>query len=192
MSFKQFFKEEQEIALPGDVEVSLFIGRFQPWHNAHSEIVRQTFKKYPNYQVLIGVVKGKGTSEVKEKNPLPFNVQVRLIKKSVKEFGNKVQVLSEPFEYGFFPYIFTYLRKQDYEVKVLVGGKDRASGYMQQIQKLKDKDETVDVKMFIPNTRHLVSATQVRETIKNNDFQKFSEYTTGIEDEYTMLQRYIK
>ena len=192
MNFIQFLTEEKvnldEIP-KGKKEISLFFGRFQPFHVAHLKGITDTLKKYPKYPVMIGIIKGPESSKDKMKNPLSFDYQKKLIKKSIKGMDN-ILVYPEPFEFGFFPYIFKVLRENGYEVKLLVGGKDREPQYAKWIDEL-NKFDSVDIKFFAPDTRHLVSATQVRETIRNNDFKKFKEYTRNLEDEFETLKGFV-
>jgi nicotinamide-nucleotide adenylyltransferase len=64
---------------------ALFIGRFQPFHKGHLEVVKNLSKKYK--KVIIGM----GSSQYKNKSDNPFSSNERklMIKNSLDEYGIK-------------------------------------------------------------------------------------------------------
>lgn len=72
-------------------KTGIYIGRFQPIHDGHVEIIKRAIKK--NGQIVILVM---DSYKVNKKNPLTFNqVKLRIHKKLIK-FRNKYQIIKIP------------------------------------------------------------------------------------------------
>ena len=198
ITFKNFFLLEEIAdldAIPtGSIPVVLFIGRFQPFHNGHLEFIKKISSKYPKYKVLIGIVKGLKSSLDKDLNPLPFDIQKKIILKGLGEYSKNVIIFPREFSSGYIPSIFEILRGDDYEVKVVIAGQDRATSYKEVISFMNVNFKTVDIEVNVADKRYFaVSGTQVRETIKNDNFEEFKKLVPeGLYKYFWELQKYIK
>lgn len=61
---------------------ALFIGRFQPFHNAHLQVVRNILKEFDEIIIGIGSSQEKNTLE----NPFSYNERKQMISKTLKNF----------------------------------------------------------------------------------------------------------
>ncbi len=162
MSFKSFLKEESEIP------VVVFIGRFQPWHLGHSQVIKDVRLKFPQYKIIIGIVKGNVTSQDKEKNPLPFTIQRELVVKSLQGLDNIV-ILNEPLPNGYIPEVYETLKAQGYNMKYFVSGQDRREDYIKMTNDL-------DIELVI--TKKYMDATNIRDYIRKDDENSFRKSTS--------------
>lgn len=193
MTFKLFLKEQEEYLddIPqGNIPVSLFIGRFQPFHLGHLKAIRDILRYYPNQKVLIGVVRGDKTSQDKQKNPFPFDVQLRLIRESTTEVRDKIIILDKPLKSGYVPEAVKQLRKKDYEVRIVAASGDRVDDYERQINNLKNLNKTVNIQFI--KTKRYGTASDVRQALIDNDKPKFERLTSpGIWEYFNDLQSMI-
>lgn len=164
-SFIEYINEEFEVAPknPHAKEVSLFLGRMQPIHKGHQAIIKMM--KNP----IVLLVKGKASSADKAKNPFDEAYQEKLIKKLN---GNvDVRVVST----GYIPDVAAQLREEGKELVAVYAGADRISSYKNQFDRLKlDTEHAFHVKFH--ETPRIVSATQVRTAIRDDDYDSFKEY----------------
>lgn len=164
-SFIQFITEAFEVDPrdPHSKEVSLFLGRMQPIHKGHQAIIASM----ENPIVLL--VKGTSSSADKVKNPFDATYQEKLIKKLNKNVD--VRVVST----GYIPEVAAQLRKEGKELVAVYAGADRLAGYKGQFDRLKlDPLHAFHVKFH--ETPRIVSATQVRTAIRNNDHEAFKQH----------------
>lgn len=153
---------EDEIVAPGKKSVELFLGRTNPPHKGHNAI----FKMMKNG--VFALVKGKGTSQDKERNPFDQKYQIKLIKKMAP--GMKIVVVPN----GFVPEIINELRKKGMEVNAVYAGDDRIKVYKGMIDGLNKKlDDDKKFKVKFKLTPRITSATDVRASIRDNDKKKF-------------------
>ena len=159
----------------------LFIGRMQPFHIGHSDIINKM--KNP----VVALVKGAATSKNKEMNPLNAKYQTRLINKA----NPKAEVIIVPN--GYIPDIVTQMRKDGNEVSKIYAGEDRISTYRQQIasyNKQMPADKQIKVK-FVKTTR-TQSATDVRAAIRDDDEELFrTMMPKSLHSEYKTLRKQI-
>lgn len=145
--------------------VDVFIGRLQPPHKGHIEII----KKMKNPLVII--VRGNKSSNDGNRNPFNEQTQIRLLKKVFP----KIQIVTAP--HGYLPEIFSQLRESlGVEVRRLYAGNDRINGYKRQIDSINNK--LSNNKKFVVDfhtTPRVASATKVREAIKNGDKAEFEK-----------------
>lgn len=59
---------------------ALFIGRFQPFHKGHLDVVRQMLRRYPKIIIGIGSAQFAGVP----KNPFPAAKRIQMIRKSLR------------------------------------------------------------------------------------------------------------
>jgi len=168
-TFKEFVLAE---AAPGSnipkgkTKVSIFPGRMAPLHIGHHKIISSM-----KYKPVILLVKGKGTSADKDKNPFDENYQEYLIKKcfpkaEVRVVGNANLTA-----------ISYHLRNSGLEVSEVFAGDDRLDSYKKMIERLNagitDPELKYDVDFHL--TPRIASATKVREAIKAGDEATFKK-----------------
>ena len=141
-------------------KVGIFIGRFQPFTNKHIEIINKMSDENDNCYVII--VRGKKTSQDKEKNPF-----------SRKEQEILIDMLNFPVNVHFYftetAYFFDLFDTNYYNFKLYVGT-DRIESYK---KSFKDKiSEYIEIK----RTDEDISATKVRELIRKRKYNELMEY----------------
>lgn len=80
ISAKQFY---QSIRKKSQTKNVLIIGRFQPFHNGHLNLIR----RYVNAGYFIKIAIGSAQKSFEEHNPLTVNEREKIIKKAMKEFN---------------------------------------------------------------------------------------------------------
>ena len=71
-------------------KTSLFLGRWQPWHKGHQTLVETTLKEGNN------VIIAMRETPISEKDPYTTEERKGFIQKAMKEWGDKVQIISIP------------------------------------------------------------------------------------------------
>lgn len=132
---------------------SIFIGRFQPLHKGHVEIINSMENP------IVVLVSGNKTKDNKKRNPFPVSYQKELFGRL---FPHTLLTVSPN---GFVPGIIGYLQKQGYQIVSLYCGEDRFESYRQSIQ----HKYTIE----IIKTPRIISSTQIRESIINEDRKTF-------------------
>lgn len=171
-SFKEFLANYLTEAIDPDQyesavkskPTSLFLGRMQPIHKGHDAII----KKMKNPIVVL--VKGAKSSKDKDRNPLDTAYQTKLI----KMLNPKVDVYVAPN--GYIPDMINEYRKKGVEVNEVLAGADRINAYRGMINgfnKQMPDDKQIDVKFT--ETPRVTSATDVRNSIRNDDFDTFKQ-----------------
>jgi len=145
--------------------VGIFSGRFQPCTKAHAEIIEKIGKE--NDSGIIFLVKGKKTSEDKEKNPFDTETQKKMLE-LVTPKNVKIEIIST----GFF---VDELNKSHDTKFVAYAGSDRVKAY-KSFNKYIENDNTLEIKE-IKRTDEDISATKVREALKNNNKDEFKKLT---------------
>jgi len=173
----------------GGRKVVMFVGRMQPPSIAHVKIIEDMKKKYPSAEPVIFIVKGEGTGLNKEKNPLDFNTQKRLLQTSTKNLTKNIYEIPS----AFLGEMLKTLREQNMEPIAIFCGTDRVKSYQQQIDRYKLK-LNLNIKVEeIHRTGEDVSASKIRDAIKQNDFETFSKMTVGYNKSiFDMLRSKIK
>lgn len=157
-----------EILPPPRKICELFIGRFQPVHNAHAQNIKSLKNGF------VAIVKGSESSKNRTKNPLPFELQEKLIKKIAPD----VKVIKVPN--GYVPEIINMIRAKGYEVKTVVAGSDRIEGYRKQLMSVNarlDENLRMEVSFRETTTRAVTSGTYVRELVRAGDIEGFKKNT---------------
>lgn len=144
----------------------LFVGRFQPFHLGHAEIVKNM--KNP----VIVIIKGVGTA-VSEKNPFSVDQQIGMIE-TVFKTGVHIHTAKN----GYVPDIIESLKREGLIItRVFAGNQDgdkRLDDYKRQLRQYNEKhttDPLTDVE-FVESPR-LQSATSVRLALKTSDYDAF-------------------
>lgn len=177
--------DEKENNIPDSIGVT--IGRFQPFHAGHASIVRELSKKFDRVIVIVA-----GNKE-SEKNPFSFNMRVKLMKASLPDIANKLEVHKaewEGKESGFLPGVLSEILaddesttlQKDYAVNVVVG-EDRYKDVLNQIEsakKLVKNGRELNLDPSLINVQKMertvdgedvkgVSATKVRDALIRDD-----------------------
>jgi hypothetical protein len=201
MNFLQYQKEKRSLneavsleqlpIQPGRKFATVFFGRFQPVTKAHTLIMLDMKSKYPSAEPFVYIIKGEKSSLDKERNPLDLAMQRKLIEKSTKKKVKGKNVKEIPS--GFIGEIIADLRKQNYEPIAIFCGTDRVKTYQDQINRYKER---LNINIRIEETKRTdedISASKVREAIKNDNYNAFNGMTLGLDrTDFTMLKTIIK
>lgn len=150
--------------------IGLYVGRFQGLTVGHAKVAKLMSQIHQRGYVLL--VKGKKSSEDKQRNPFPEKVQTEMIKKVlgpgfkvVVLHGSMIDELKKAIESG-------EIQGQDF---VLYAGPDRIQDYRRLAKYFKEAGygfSVVDAEQMVPRTE-AVSGTKFREALKNNDLGAF-------------------
>ena len=181
-SFKEFFQETISIdaikKFPGKEKIAVFMGRFQPPTKAHLDIIKK-IQSQEHLPVEIAIVRGEKTGLNKEKNPFDFNLQQQIFKSCL---GNSINIMK--LTSGFIGEFINVLRHHNKEPVLLYCGTDRIKSYQAQISRYKNKlNLSLQVKE-ISRSDEDISASKVRNALKNNDIEKFKQLTDKCEWKY--------
>jgi len=165
----------------------LFVGRFQPFHLGHAEIVKNM-----NNPVIV-IIKGVGTA-ASEKNPFSVDQQISMIE-TVFSSGVHIHTAKN----GYVPDIIATLKQEGIIVtRVFAGNQDgdkRLDDYKRQLRQYNEKNvycALTDIE-FIESPR-LQSATSVRLALKTSDYDAFRRMMPpqlNTRDVFTSLQHII-
>ncbi len=163
-------------------EVTLFFGRFQPFHLGHYQTITEYQKENPDHEIVIGIIKaGKDNYE---KNPLAFEYQEHLISLCFQD----MKIFK--FTSGYIGHMIQDLEGYGLKPSGIICGSDRVEKYEKwQLGYLKSHGG--ESLKLTPASR-LTSGTEVRESIMTGDYHTF---TTLMPDqllgEFEELQRRI-
>jgi hypothetical protein len=147
----------------------LIPGRYNPATAAHIQkmFIENGLEKYPNYGVIVQLVKGKGTGNDVVKNPFDLKFQKEWIKKAVK---GEERIMFFEFPSADLSKLIPNIEKSGKKVKALVAGEDRAQGYKNQLSSLGREDI-----VFEPLTRSddNISATALKLSLLKDDEEAF-------------------
>lgn len=158
-SFIQYLQEADKKT------TGLYLGRFQPLHIGHLETIKFMAKNHTLSYVIL--VKGKDSSTKKDKNPFSLDTQLELVKAVLPQ--NVKLVIAKN---GFVPDIIKDEKLLGFHF-VLYCGKDREQEYKRYINYM-EEDKTLEIRVLNFN-REGVSATKVRDALKNNDVTQFKK-----------------
>lgn len=177
-SFLEFSKEQAE-----KKKISLIFGRMQPFTAGHKLLFDKA-----KYEVVIGLVKGKKTSQDKERNPFSEQLQRTIIMKALEEDPKFESIVTT--DSGFIPDLIEKLEKMNYQVKELFCGSDRVKDYKRMIR---DNLIKADIKLVkIDRDDEDISATKVRDAIRKNDFKNVKEMMINMtRDLYRQMRKEI-
>ena len=170
-------------------EVNLLVGRFQPFHNGHLKMAK--FLKEKNNLPSVAVVVYPGHNK---SGKSPFNEDT--IKKYM---DGVVRDEKEVIDYiivqrGLIGSAIVKLLEKGYKPNLIGAGEDRMDDYTKQLEYVKKSDigdQMQDLKLV--QTPRATSATEVRNAIKDEDYQKFKKLVpAGVERMYTALKSSIE
>jgi cytidyltransferase-like protein len=161
---------EGEITIEESVEnYGVMFGRFQPLTNGHLKGIEFMSKHVD--KGCIYIVKGKKTSLDKDKNPFDEDIQIEMIKKVLPK---NLEVKIAPS--AFYPDIINQL---DYDNFKILAGSDRVQAYKKMLSYVSEEKEAEVIE--IPReglaSGEDVSATKVRQALKDNDEESFKKMT---------------
>jgi len=165
-SFTEYLNEAIAVdkvnTVPGNKEVVVLQGRFQPPTAGHLKAIEAAYKKYKK-PVVIVLIKGA-------KSDVFFDSKIQ------KEIFEKMLKVPHQFlelSNGFIGEWINELRNDGFEPKALFCGSDRVKSYEGQIKRYSDK-LNLDIKVEeIARTGEDISASKVREALKNDDIELF-------------------
>ncbi len=166
-------------------DVNLLVGRFQPFHNGHLKMAK--FLKEKNNLPSVAVVVYPGHNK---SGKSPFNED--LIKKYMDGIvGNEKEVIDYIIvQRGLIGSAIVKLLEKGYKPNLIGAGEDRMDDYTKQLDYVKKSDigdQMQDLKLI--QTPRSTSATEVRNAIKDEDYQKFRKLVpAGVEKMYTALK----
>jgi len=160
-------KTFRELAITEKEEThGIFSGRFQPVTKAHAQIVQTIGKE--NKHGTVFLVKGKKTSEDKERNPFDAETQKKMLQ-LISPSNVQIKIISTGFFVG------ELNDMADGTKFVAYAGSDRIKAY-EKYNKYMEDDRTLEVRE-IKRTDDDISATKVREALINNDIEAFKKLT---------------
>jgi len=156
--------------MQGSTPVALIVGRFNPWTRGHNALLEAAVQEGKIKNIIIVLIKGKKSSEDKEKNPFDENLQKEIINRTNNPYIKAIIIESS----ANLPQIINNVRKLGYEPKQLWTGTDRVADYTRQLKYA----EAINAKMKIfelPRNEDDadvagISATKVRQAIRNHDY----------------------
>jgi len=148
---------------PGKKEVVVLQGRFQPPTSGHLKAIEAAYKKY-NKPVVIVLIKGA-------KSDVFFDTktQIQIFKNMLKSIPHQFLELSN----GFVGEWINELRNDDFEPIAMFCGSDRVKSYQGQLKRYTEKLNLNITVEEIARTGEDISASKVREALKNDDLEQF-------------------
>jgi len=169
-------------------KVNLLIGRFQPFHNGHLKMAK-FLKEKNNFPSLVVVVyPGHNKSGKSPFDEEMINKYMSEVVKDEEEIQDYIIV-----QRGLIGSAIMKIMKMGY-LPVLVGaGEDRIEDYTKQLEYVKKSeigDKMKNLKLI--QTPRSTSATEVRQAIKDEDYQKFKRMVpSGVDKMYIGLKSLI-
>jgi len=183
--------KESEADKPEDKElekVNLIVGRFQPFHNGHLKMIKELNKKN-GLPCLVCVV---NTGRETETSPFNEDLVNKYMESLVKENHSIIRgyFLNKR---GLLGVIYGAAKSHGYLVKTIGAGADRIDDYRKQENYLKKNGPDFPSDIELIETPRSISATEVRETLKNEDFTKFKKMVpSAVSSLYPQLVSAIK
>jgi hypothetical protein len=193
------------------VNVSLLMGRFQPFTKGHALAVRNIMKD-TNDTPIIGIVRGVKSSLDLNRNPFSEDDQRLMIKTALKGITDE-NIIVIPSAYILEPVLA--LQEKGMSIKTIyAGGKgdsdDRLSSYKAQLNRAKmpkDVNDPSKVQELIKDVYNLditykdtminnkrleaTSGTGVRQALIDNDYKSFEKGTGYNKDMFSKLRNTI-
>lgn len=147
------------------MKIGLYIGRFQPLHNGHYEVIKKMNQENDLSYCII--IRGKKSSLDKNLNPFSLDSQIKMFSSSLRNFKN---IGLSVFENAFMPKIIGFLTRKDDYVKLYIGP-DRFNSYKQYIQMFKNFEIiTCDF------NRKNISGSMIRDLINQKQFNQIPNH----------------
>lgn len=152
-------------------EVNLIVGRFQPFHNGHMNMVRKMEEENELPSIVAVVHPGHNKSG---KTPFDEELVSKYMEALVKESKGKILgyfIVNR----GLLGVIYGKAKELGYLVKSIAAGDDRIDDYKKQSDYLKKAGGDFPEDIKIVQTQRSSSGTQVREKIDGEDFVGFKK-----------------
>lgn len=156
-------------------KINIFVGRFQPFTLGHVKVAEQ-LKKENGLNTIMFLVKSNSIKkDDATRRPFSLDVQIEMLDKIKSEY----KMIEDYFviNTAAIDVIFNELRMKGYEPVLWGTGTDRIKSYSYQVDNEKYRKELnclEDFKLFeIKRGDEDISATKVRNSIKDNDFTTF-------------------
>ncbi len=152
-------------------DVNLIVGRFQPFHKGHLKMATSLKEKNDLPSIVAVVHPGHNRS-----NRSPFNQD--LVRKYMEAVVKENPELIKGFfivNRGLLGIIYGKAKEHGYLVKLIGAGDDRIEDYKKQEEYLKKHGSDFPEDIKVVETPRTTSATEVRDSIKNEDFLEFKK-----------------
>ena len=136
---------------------SLILGRFQPLTKGHEKMINLAKKESDS--IVICVVRARKPDP--EKNPIPYDLQVKMI----REVYPDAEIITHSTAN-----LFSIMQKASHNINTIYAGTDRAAAYRNIISRNKE----LSVRE-VKRTDEDISASKVRQAIKDNDMKTFKQ-----------------
>jgi cytidyltransferase-like protein len=175
--------EEEE---PNDLKkVNMLIGRFQPFHNGHLKMAKFLKEKNNLPSVVVVVYPGHNKS-----GKSPFEEET--IRKYMDEVVSGEDEIQDYIivQRGLIGSAIVKLLKMGYTPVLIGAGDDRTEDYTKQLEYVKKSEIGDQMKnLKVIETPRSTSATEVRQAIKDEDYQKFKKLVPpGVDKMYVGLK----
>jgi len=162
------FNRENELR---DTErVAVVVGRFQPFHNGHLQMVNKIKQETGLRSILIVVHPGHNKSG---KSPLSVETQhviFKQLRQNVEDLADYIITHN-----GYLDTFLPKVRAREFEPEVWAAGEDRSKGYQHMIDSnavAGNPNQLLDeFRIYI--CERITSGTEVRELIQSNEFELF-------------------
>lgn len=185
-------------------KVNICLGRFQPYTLGHYKMIEYGFKENGLTTVILMIHNKK----MDAKHPFTDELiqkEMELIKKSCPNIEDTIYVdNADLVKFG------QKLQEKEYEAQLWITGSDRLDSYKKMAENPKYQEQGCYPSTFttleVPRSDEDISATKVREAIKNNDidtfkkmmpkgseklFEEFKEQLSNIKEGMKSLKKYI-
>jgi cytidyltransferase-like protein len=152
-------------------DVNLLVGRFQPFHNGHLNMVKKMAEKNELPSIIAVVHPGHNRSG---KTPFDEDLVSKYMETVVKENAGKILgyfIVNR----GLLGIIYGKAKELGYSVKSIAAGDDRIDDYKKQTEYLKKAGGDFPDDIEIIQTPRSSSGTEVRGKIDNEDFVGFKK-----------------
>ena len=158
---------------PGKERVNIFVGRFQPFTMGHVKVFKQIHEQN-GLPVVVMIVRGGKPDP--ERRPFNEDIQIRMFKAMQKEFKYLKDVFITP---NAAPDTLFNLLRPKYEPVLWGAGTDRYNSYQKMIDKYREElGANSDFNAYeIKRTGENISATKVRNAIKDDNEKDFTSWT---------------
>ena len=169
-------------------DVNLLVGRFQPFHNGHLKMAKFLKEKNGFPSVVVVVYPGHNKS-----GKSPFNEEI--LRKCMDGVVRDEEEIEDYIivQRGLIGSAIVKLLEKGYKPNLIGAGEDRVQDYTKQMDYIKKSDigdQMQDLKLV--QTPRSTSATEVRQAIKDEDYQKFKKLVpSSVEKMYTALKSEI-
>lgn len=174
-------------------KVNVIVGRFQPFTLGHIKGAQEVMNKYNLRTVFLVVNTPKEKTDVR--HPFPSDIII----KDNERCGEKWMAGMYPIQNADIGKIMNICREHDFEPVMWTCGTDRVKAYSYQVQDkyIKMYNITPDFKINeIPRSDEDISATAVRNYIKNDDLSGYKkmmpQWTWNCFDKYRDILLSIK